>query len=167
MINPQPNTIHYPLRNEYPQQYNLPTASFSQLPPQVPTYSFAQPLNQTKIIQGPSRIIEPGQSYRPLPQSILLPPQQIYQQPQQSFIHPQYLIQPVPVIRRHPQYDLNPNFDYESANLLCEVKVVESTIYCVVCGSDYKISEKDQHVQKHIRKAHDRGINQTVLQKVE
>jgi hypothetical protein len=69
-------------------------------------------------------------------------------------------VQPVPIVRRHPQYDLNPNFDYESANLLCEAKIVESTIFCVVCGTEYKMSEKEQHILKHARKAHEKKLNQ-------
>jgi hypothetical protein len=73
------------------------------------------------------------------------------QYPLGGFAPPSYLVQPMQVLRRHPQENLALNFDYESANFLCETKIVENTIYCVVCKSEYKISQKDEHLQKHAR----------------
>jgi hypothetical protein len=67
--------------------------------------------------QLPPMMVEVGSSYRPFTQAGIYP-QAVYPMGSQYF-HPQYLVQPVPVVRKHPQYDLNPNFDYESANLLC------------------------------------------------
>lgn len=58
----------------------------------------------------------------------------------------------MPIMRRHPQSDLNMNFDYETANFLCEAKISENSIYCVVCQTNYKASEKNEHIKKHIRK---------------
>ena len=66
---------------------------------------------------------------------------------------PSYLVRAEPIIRRHPQYDLNMNFDYEEANFLCESKITEEDIYCVVCNVKYVASEKKKHLQKHIRKS--------------
>lgn len=124
-------------------QRSLPHLQYSQAP--LPHYYPPPPQ------QLPSY---PQQYYQQIPfQAPLqgLPPTQAYNR---SFIPmaPGYIIQPVPVIRRHPQADLNMNFDYESANFLCEQKLVENSVYCVICGSEYKASDKDKHLERHQRK---------------
>lgn len=94
-----------------------PNLQSSQHPPTFSKVSFSHPAYPQNI-QNTSRLVDPTALYRPLPQSVIYS-QHPYYPPQNSTLPPQYLMQPVPVIRRHPQYDLNPNFDYESANLLC------------------------------------------------
>jgi hypothetical protein len=37
----------------------------------------------------------------------------------------------------------------------------------VVCGSEYKISEKEEHIQKHTRKGQERKVKQEVLHRLE
>jgi hypothetical protein len=60
--------------------------------------------------------------------------------------YPQYVIpsMPVaPVIDRNPHLDYNPNFDYEAANFLTDTKIVENSVFCVICGNNFKASERD------------------------
>jgi len=77
---------------------------------QLPTSPLPQyqPIN-TRIIQANG------------PQQMIYPPQYGYYQP--NVVAPSYIVQPMPIMRRHPQSDLNMNFDYETANFLCEAKI--------------------------------------------
>jgi hypothetical protein len=153
-----------PFRPIQPSRIQQPLQGITQPTTSRPTHYapnfIPQPAFTTSTLPLPN-FAQPGYSSR-------LPPSIIYQQPVYpatgpQYLHPQYLMQPVPVVRRQSQQGLNPNIDYEQANLLCEASIIESTISCVVCGGEYKVSEKDQHIQKHVRKGHERGLNQEAL----
>lgn len=49
--------------------------------------------------------------------------------------------------------DFNPNFNYEEANFLCDTTIVENKVFCVICGEDFRGSERDEHLKRHIRKS--------------
>ena len=112
----------------------------------------------------------PGQQLYPPQQHYPAPPPQFYQQrplpppPQQYYRqrvaggYPGYTMAPRDPYY-HPRYDYNLNFNYEEANFLCDTKIVENKIFCVICGADYLASERDQHLQRHIRKGQaDRAV---------
>lgn len=138
-----------------PPQY----APFATLPPQQ-----AFPIDasfQPRIID-----LGPASTYSPLSQPLIYSqhPQQVVLPFGQAYLHPQYLVQPAPIVRRlPPQQEV---VDNSEALKLCEVKMVESTIFCVVCGAEYKLSEKDQHIQKHVRKGHEPTISQETLKRL-
>ena len=58
------------------------------------------------------------------------------------------------------------NFDYAEAEFLCDAKIIENTVHCVICNEDYKSSEKAEHLLKH-RRHNSRPIyNKETLEKV-
>ena len=62
-----------------------------------------------------------------------------------------------------PYTDYNPNFNYEEANFLCDTTIVENKVFCVICGQEYRGSDRDQHLKLHIRK----GNFEPTMEKVE
>jgi hypothetical protein len=65
---------------------------------------------------------------------------------------PMYFIPAAYHQQRPSRLDYNLNFNYEEANFLTDTTIVENTVYCVICGSEYRGSERDEHLKKHIRK---------------
>ena len=50
--------------------------------------------------------------------------------------------------------------------MLCEAKIIEETVHCVICGEDYKYSEKEAHILKHKRQNNRSTFNKETLQRV-
>lgn len=130
-------------------------------PPPQPTYIQSVPyhvephISQAQIYSAPVQTV-PIQGYIPQYQPVYVQGPPVAQQYAPYFN--QY-IQPVPLTvpvnsypNTHPQMELNHNFDYEAANFLTDTKIVENSVFCVICGNNFKASEKDEHLKKHMRK---------------
>ncbi len=124
------NTINPYQITSPPQMIHKPTAVIPQ-----PSYGVGAPiLIQPQLSRPPIYAVQPPvTNYQPQYQPIYMP-----LGPQIQPNYPSYYYQPVLIPNKHPQYDLNPNFDYEAANFLCDSKIVENSVYCVICGSNYK-----------------------------
>lgn len=145
------------------------TARPPQFPPQYSNFphQISPPLT-TLPPSFPPRPVDPGASYHSLPPILYPQYQQSLYPAGQPYLHPQFLAQPVTVVRRPPPAgDQGPSANEEQVSQLCEAKIVENTIFCVVCGAEYKASEKEQHIQKHTRKGQERRLNQEVFHRLE
>ena len=49
--------------------------------------------------------------------------------------------------------DYNLKVKYEEANFLWGTAIVKNKVFCVICDQDFKGSERDEHLKRHIRKA--------------
>ena len=123
-------------------------------PPYIPTMAYPAHQNiapQLLYSQGIQNV--PFQGYLPQYQPLYVQgPPLAYQAP----YYPQYGVPAIslaPVSERHRQMDYNHNFDYEAANFLTDTKIVENSVFCVICGHNYKASERDEHLKKHMRRS--------------
>lgn len=106
--------------------------------PSTPTFHSPPPIyNGPPIYNYPPQIGRPVGGYP------------IYGGPPRGVYYP---FQQIPGLPRHPQNDLNMNFDYEQANFLTDTKIVENTVFCVICGENFKGSEREEHLKLHMRR---------------
>lgn len=100
-----------------------PPQMMSKPPVMIPqqSYGIGTPIMiQPHMSQHPVYAVQPQMaSYGPQYQPIYLP---VGGQIQPNY--PSYFYQPVRAPNNHPQEHLNPNFDYEAANFLCDTKIV-------------------------------------------
>jgi hypothetical protein len=104
-----------------------PQVYFSQ-PPQYqpsPQFNASSSLRPSMVYQSQPPIIYQSQPFYPI----------AAQQPP-----PQFLVNTLPIVRKPTEQSDQPTS--EQVKSLCEGKITEANIYCVLCSMDYKISEK-------------------------
>ena len=136
MMPPPPRGhLQTPFQQPLQQQvvYSLPPQAYSHIRPPMrspqPRQQLVPPRN---ISRNPQIYPQPVYHRGPPPQPFYLPAGRVMG-------YPGYTMPPREPFF-HPGYDYNLNFNYEEANFLCDTKIVENKVFCVICGADYLAS---------------------------
>lgn len=123
-VSPRPNLSPPPIQNRPPPQPVYLQPPVNRPPPNfVPNFHGPS----TPTFQAPPPIYNARPYGVPVPQGGY----PMYASPPRGIYSP---FQQIPGMLRHPQQDLNMNFDYEQANFLTDTKIVENSVFCVICG---------------------------------